>query len=294
MSIIRNNKNYGTKVKIEQLQPNPFVEYLTGVYNVTKPTTEFKILENTNNINGWRFKGETEWRTPVTTIEANQYGILEIEFDLVDETDLTRGQFNHCSNLRQVKMTSTLNKINCFCSSGLVEFPNLQNVTYIGEDCFYSCPITLLDLTINNDVDYSGWHNKCFNTYQSYKIYNKIYVNGSLYEVSRGMTGDLDLSDGIDGLPIYKWFAVGYNQQFNLSSLKMPRTLTHIIGQAFDRCRVDDVYFYNTTPPTAMKFDSDVVFIDPDNVTNIYVPAASLDAYKATFSNVADKIQAMP
>lgn len=295
MSVIKNNKTYGIRVKIEEVQPNPFADYLTCIYQVQQPSDSFSILENTNNISGWRYKGETEWRTPETTIQVTTSGLIEIEFNLTDNTLIDTNQFRDC-NVRKAILTPTITTINAnaFFRCGLYEFPNLDNVTYIGDDCFYAYYARYVDYVINDSTDRTNWSQKTFNTYIKTGT-TKIYVNGDLYSIN-SRYGELDLRNGIDGLPIYRW-RLGNMWESNLSVLRLPDTLTSIKAFGFNNSTITDLYFYGTVPPTEEpRIDAD--YFTPFtgcNVTNIYVPAASVDAYKANtaFQDVVDKIQAM-
>lgn len=302
MSIIKNNKNYGTKVKIEQLQPNPFPEYLTVGYKVINNPDTFQIISSTEHISGWRYKGETEWRTPVTEITVNDYyGTIYIEFNLIDNTKVGDGMFREISGSRitEVELPASVTTIggDAFFRGGYMGFPNLQNVTSIGVNAFYGVGLfDKSDYILNDSVDRSVWDNHCFNA--NYKIwwsgfnapYN-CYVNGDVYNV-RLDSQDIDLTNGINGLPIYRFRAfIG----ISLNSIKLPATLTHLTGRVFQSITITDVYFYGTTPPVCEIFDGENIWYE-SNITNIYVPAEALSAYQNSpdFADVVSKIQAMP
>lgn len=79
----------------------------------------------------------------------------------------------------------------------------------------------------------------------------------------------------------------------NLESITIPNSVTNINYYAFQRCgRLTSVTVKATTPPT---LGSNVFSGTPSSLV-IYVPAESVDAYKAAsgWSNYADKIQAIP
>ena len=299
MSIIKNNKNYGTRVKIEEIQPNPFSEYLTGHYMVSQASNAFKILKNTNNISGWRFKGDNNWETPATTISVNGYGMIEIEFNLTNNTVIKSGQFRDVQNLVKIDFPSTITTIegSAFFNAGLMEFPVFTNVTSIGDDCFYSCIFNYMDYTINDNVNRSGWNLKSMNFHGNSNFGEKMYVNGVVYRIYKKFTqnGELDFSNGIGGLPIYKWRPYGEGYKWNLATMKFPATLTHVTGRAFQQCTITDLYFYGTTPPICETYDDQGIFYS-SNITNIYVPASALTAYQnsADFADVVSKLQAIP
>ena len=296
MSIIKNNKNYGTKVMVEKIEPSPFTPYLTATYMVYEPSNSFKILDSTSNIAGWRFKGDTTWETTSTTIEVTGYGLIEIEFDLTDNTTISSYQFQYNNNLVKVEIPSAITTIGdwAFAWTKLSNLFDLSNVTNLGMGAFYSNNISGLDYTINNNVSRSGWDSKCMANMWN-KFVNKIYVNGTVYCTLANVpnNSNIDFSNGIDGLPIYKWYILLDSK--TLDSLKFPATLTNITGRAFSNCTITDIYFYGTTPPVSDDYDNEGIWYG-SNITNIYVPAEALTAYQNSpaFADVVSKIQAMP
>lgn len=330
MSIIRNNKTYGIETKkmpvnnqnktinangtytadqdydglgtvTVNVQPQG-VQYLTGYYMVTEASNSYKILNNTNNISGWRFKGDTTWETPSTTISVTNYGLIEIEFNLTNSSIISSGQFRECSTLVKIELPASITTIGggCFFSAGLIDYPDMTNVTTTtGDNIFYMCPIKSIGLTINDNV-VRNYANGTFNGFDQTKVIDKVYVNGAVY-VALFYTqnnGDIDFTNGFDGLPIYKWCMYGGHMRYTLNSLKFPSTLQYLSGLAFSRCTVTNLYFYGTTPPQAIPFESGGSnnIWSGSNITNIYVPAASLTDYQnsSAFADVASKIQAMP
>lgn len=297
MSIIKNNKNYGTKVVVEQLSPTPYPEYLTGTYMVTTPTNGYKILNSTNNVRGWRYKGETEWRTPVANIAATEYGIMEIEFDLTNPATLDGYMFYNVKGLTKIGLAASIATINenCFFGSGLIDYPNMANVTTAGQHLFFQCPIKSMGLTINDNVA-RNYNDLAFNGFDFTDVIDKVYVNGTVYialfHTQNG--GDVDLTNGIDGLPFHKWFMYAGHMHYNLNSLKFPSTLQYLSGFAFKDCTIANLYFYGTTPPECIPFDGQNIWAG-SNITNIYVPAEALAAYQNStdFATVASKIQPM-
>ena len=78
----------------------------------------------------------------------------------------------------------------------------------------------------------------------------------------------------------------------NFVSIEIPSSVTTISASAFEECyNLTNVTIHAVNPPTL----SDYVFYDT-SVNNIYVPAASVDTYKAAsgWSSYASRIQAIP
>lgn len=77
----------------------------------------------------------------------------------------------------------------------------------------------------------------------------------------------------------------------SLTSVTIPNGVTSIYNAAFRYCSsLASVTVKATTPPSLWS----AAFSDTPSSLVIYVPAESVDAYKAAWSNYADKIQAIP
>lgn len=275
--------------------------YLTATYFVPNPTNSFKILGTTTNIAGYRIKGASTWETPATTIAVSNYGELVIEYDLTDNTTLEGNQFRACTDLVKIEFPTSITTIGdeCFRDTGLIDYPDMTYVTTAGERLFFNCRIKSIGLTINDNVT-RNYGNGVFNGFDFTDVIDKVYVNGKVYIAlfHTENNGDVDLTNGIDGLPFDTWCMYGGHMHYTLNSLKFPSTLQYLSGLAFNSCTITDLYFYGTTPPQAIPFqsgDSDDIW-SGSNITNIYVPSAALTAYQNSpaFADVASKIQAMP
>lgn len=274
--------------------------YLTATYFVSNPSNSFKILDTTTNIAGYRIKGATTWETPATTIAVSDYGELVIEYDLTDNTTLEARQFVGCSDLVKIEFPTSITTIGdeCFSYTGLIDYPDMTYVTTTGERLFFNCRIKSMGLTINDNVTRT-YANGVFNGFDYTDVIDKVYVNGKVYIAlfHTENNGDVDLTNGIDGLPFDTWCMYGGHMHYTLNSLKFPSTLQYLSGLAFNSCTITDLYFYGTTPPQAIPFqsgDSDDIW-SGSNITNIYVPSAALTAYQNSpaFADVASIIQGM-
>ena len=110
----------------------------------------------------------------------------------------------------------------------------------------------------------------------------KSRVDGSLTEIT---------ADMLDGVTNIRSFAF-YNYSA-LTSVIIPSSITSIANYAFNGCRVlASVIVEATTPPTL----GINVFSNTSNNLVIYVPAGSVDTYKAAsgWSTYASQIQAIP
>ena len=92
--------------------------------------------------------------------------------------------------------------------------------------------------------------------------------------------------------------AIGYMAflMAQFTELTIPSTVTNIDGHAFDYCNLATVTSLATTPPSQTVGLGEGLFENCSNLTAIYVPAASVDNYKAAsgWSNYETLIAAAP
>ena len=84
------------------------------------------------------------------------------------------------------------------------------------------------------------------------------------------------------------------NTYNKITSIVLPETITSIGDSAFCDCQqLKDVYVLNTTPPSIYNW---IVFNNNASGRKFYVPAESVDAYKAAsgWSSYASYIEAIP
>ena len=83
-----------------------------------------------------------------------------------------------------------------------------------------------------------------------------------------------------------------FNSCYSLTSITLPSSITSIGDQAFSFCSGIKYYYVNSTIPPTLEFFS--LQMQSDSI--IYVPAASVDAYKGAtnWSAYSSYIQAMP
>ena len=266
---------------------NPYPSYLTVHYTVPEPNANFKILNNTNNIAGYRVKGATTWETPATTMNVTVNGTLVLEFNLTDNTKIVEEQFFMVFNVCKVELPATVTTLEDFCFNNcrcMTEFPRLDNVTSIGENVFYSTPILVSKYVINDNVSRSINPGAIYNNSNAVKATDYIYINGIIHQYMNGsfenvvrIGSTLDLSNGIDGLPVTGWMPKYDSKTF--TSIKFPSTLQYINEGLFSWCDITEVYFYCSTPPTILGSGSGP--FQGSTPQTIYIPNGSMAAYTA-------------
>ena len=81
-----------------------------------------------------------------------------------------------------------------------------------------------------------------------------------------------------------------FNECRSLSTITVPASVTNIKVRAFQDCRSLTTFICEAvTPPTI----GNAIFQNDNNLTAIYVPAASVDAYKSAWSDYASLIEAI-
>lgn len=136
----------------------------------------------------------------------------------------------------------------------------------------------------------------------------------SYYEVSGDITIPGTINDGVSDYPVYiigntafgsctgitsvtVEEGVDYISNFafmgcsNLTTATLPSTITSFGNQAFGYSGLTSITIRATSPA---DISSENPFADADNLAHIYVPAASVDAYKAAWTDYASIIEEIP
>ena len=165
----------------------------------------------------------------------------------------------------------------------------LKGATSIGNSAFSNC-INLTSVTIPNSVTSIG--NNAFrycNNLTSVTISNSVTIIGNFAFSSCDNLASIEIPNGVRVIGDQA-FQDCYN---NLESVTISSSITSIAFQAFYGCaELRSVTVKATTPPTL----GGNVFKNTSANLVIYVPAESVDAYKASsgWSTYASKIQAIP
>lgn len=234
--------------------------------------------------------------------EKKFYGLSSIE----KNTDANK------SNAKSVEIYDGVTSIGneAFYDSKLTDITIPNSVTYIGPGAFWGC-MSLTGITIPSSVEIIGAYafNECSNL-QSINIpYGIISISEAVFMDCSSLTS-ITISNSVKEIGDYAFRhcssltgislpdnltvigVAAFYECKNLKNITIPANVESINGFAFARCpHLTTITVKATTPPSLV---SDA-FAD-SNIQRIYVPAASLDAYKSAngWKDFADKIQAIP
>lgn len=194
---------------------------------------------------------------------------------------LEEGAFSCCANLLQITLSDRLSIIgdSAFGNSySLSEIKLPNSVVTIGDGAFADCS-GMVNINIPNSVTTIGNGAFAFcNSLTTVEIPDGVSVIGdNVFECCEQLQSAV-LGDGITAVPNYAFYKCG-----NLTSITLPETTTAIGESAFCGCfNLERVYCKAAIPPTAIvSYAGWMAFDGNRDGRIIYVPLASVDAYKS-------------
>ena len=314
---------YGCKALTSITIPNSVTSIGNDAFGCCKALESFygKFASEDNRcliidgvLNSFAPAGLTSYTIPnsVTSIEEDTFSNYEtLTGVIIPNSVISIGKqaFAYCYALESVTIGNGVTSIgeNAFWSCRALTCVTIpDSVTSIGEDAFYYCK-ALTSVTIGNGVtsigvgafndcdaitsvnisNLSAWCKIDFASVSANPMDNNkagLYLNGELVT-------DLTIPSDITALKPFVF--KGCN---SITRVTIPNYITSIGKSAFKSCKVlKEVYCKPTTPPTAdlggnSSWDA---FNNNASGRKIYVPAASVDAYKAAdgWRDFADSIE---
>lgn len=235
-------------------------------------------------------------------LSAYSASVVSVSIGSCVET-IGKQAFQAYSALTSVTMTDTITTIGkeAMSCGGLSSVTIPYSVTYIGRDAFYGSPWYRSysadtaniygNIVYINDIAYETVYGA-----SSYQFKDNTVTIGDSAFAGRSIT-NMDIPNGVKNIGAYS-----FGNCRSLTSATIPSSVTFIGDQAFcDSVYLQSITCYATTPPeleihtTSWGTSGYMNFSSTGNCP-IYVPAASVDAYKAAtgWNTYASRIQAIP
>ena len=230
---------------------------------------------------------------------------------LTSGSSSTIGAFGKCTNLTSVTIGNNVTYLGNYaffgCGFATIEIPN--SVTSIGSFVFASCS-SLTSITIPNSVTNIGnqvFHNcsgliSCTignnvaslpsGVFSGCSSLTNINIPSSVASISNNT---FNLCTSLSSVTFNNGLSVIGSSAFggciSLTNIVLPPSITSIGSAAFYKCSgITGITIEATTPPTLTSSDA----LSYTNDCPIYVPSASVSAYKTAWSSYASRIQAIP
>ena len=276
---LKNENNlYGNAYYIGN-QANPYLVLLSAKGTTI---TECQINSNTRFISGNAFLGCTS--LAIITIPDNVKSIGD-------------STFSGCSSLTTIEIpygvTSIDNSAFSKCSSLTnIEIPN--SVSTIGGYAFSSCTALKNENNLHGNAYYIGNQSNPYLVLISAKSTtltecqinsNTKFISDSAFSGCTSLT-KITIPDSVKSIGCH-----AFSDCTGLKTINVPSSVTKIGSYAFASCTsLTSITINVVTPPDVFH-----IFDNCSKLTAIYVPAGSVEAYKAAsgWSEFADKIQAM-
>ena len=261
--MLRPNVSYC--IQENEVHYNPIETRVVAVFNVTSTTNETKIGFNVSNVDKIEIDGVL-LDSVVNSYTFDTLGEHTVMYTLKDSTDLQNVPYMNCSNLVSITIPEGVTNIgdsafDACTTLTSVAIPN--SVTNIGSGAFSYCR-SLTSVTIPNGVSAI-----LTNTFYYCSGLTSVTIPNSVTSIGSGAF------DGCNGL----------------TSITIPYSVSNIGTSAFYCSGLTSVTIEATTPPTL----GSTVFNVNTSGRKIYVPSASVDAYKSAsgWSVYANDIEAI-
>ena len=284
-------------------------DHIVAVYNVTSTDSPTTLLYSNSGISYQVIDG-VQQSSVQTTYTFDTLGEHIVKYKINNTTTITGNLFYNCTNLTGLTIPYGITNIEytlCYGCTNLTSVKLPDTLIKCHNQTFDKCT----SLPIENGVRYAdfcatGVANKNLTTYTlkagtkflfytfyqcgnltSFDIPNGVIQIGSAFESCFGLTS-VTIPNSVTNISFSS-----FQNCIGLTSVTIPDSVTNIGGYAFYGCTgLTSITVEATTPPS---LENAVVF-DSTNNCPIYVPAASVDAYKAAtnWSTYASRIQAIP
>ena len=257
-----------------------YCSYFGVLYNKSK--TELKCFPRGKN-------GELVIPNGVTEICDETFALAELESVIIPSSVKRIGDraFHSCYNLSRVKITKGVTEIGNYafeycCSLKSITIP--ESVTSIGEASLFCTGLTNIEVEENN-LCYSSENGVLFDKLKTHLVCFPLERLSESYEIPEGVkvidsyafSNSSNLTNVTMPDSLIKIEKSAFGGCVKLRDITIPANVTEIGDEAFLGCfDLTSVTSLNIVPPTIFKlsfgYDEDI---------NIYVPAESVEKYKA-------------
>ena len=255
--------------------------------------TEINIPQNIETIGSFAFSGsgikKAIFPNTITSIGANAFlRCLKLEEVYISDSDNTitigGSAFSHCESLKKLYLGKgvTLSSSSVFDNCYIEEVTLNTNVgyNYTGDKSN-----SLKKLVIEKDVtdDIVG--------YQNCKALESVIIKANSIKIGNyGLNTNPNLKEVIINEGCTRLGQECLRDNPKLTELELPSTVTYVGKWCFNGSPITSLTVHATTPPATGGY------LGMPNNCKIYVPAASVSAYKAAtnWTTYADNIEAIP
>lgn len=224
----------------------------------------------------------------VTTIESNAFQNLKVFEGGKNITTIGDSGFTYCSGLTSIAIPKIerIGNYAFYGCSGLTSVQLGDSLINIGDYAFSGCSKAFTSLELKNGVSVGDYAFARCGTLTSATIDTNSIGSGVFNHCT--VLNSINIGSSVTSISSYS-----FQDCNSLTSITIPSGVTSISDRAFEYCdRLRSVTVNASTPPTLGSY----VFNGVDYYMKIYVPAASVDAYKAAsgWSDYADRIKPIP
>ncbi len=275
--------------------PNSVTYMGKGAFSTCYALTKVKISENITTIDESVFYGcenlkEITIPGSVTSIGNSAFSYcISLESITIPQSvgHLGSNAFYACTNLKSITLSESLTTIEISMFSGCTGLTSIKipsSVKSIGSSAFSDCT-SLKNVVIPEGVETIGR-----DAFEGCTGLTSVKIPSSVESIEYSTffrctsLSDVVISEGVETIG-----GNAFKGCTGLTSINIPSSIKLIDYSAFSDCtNLNTVYVRNTTPPSLYRD----TFSNTASTLSIYVPRASVDAYKnaSGWSNYKDRI----